>query len=154
MDRIYFIIGKIIEKTQVMELGLEEVVKYSEVVGEYNRNRDMTLKDLKVAEESAEYLREKMETMTLGEKIYIVSQTRCFSKAETDELRSALEKRNYFVHEYFKLFIYSKDDKELINDEVNALKEYFSTLVTLNKRIEMYKESFKSDYEKIKKVVK
>lgn len=154
MDRIYFIIGKIIEKTQVIELNLEEVVKYSEIVGEYNRNREMTKKDLSVAEDSAEYLRAKMESMTLGERIYIVSQTRCFSKSETDELRQALEKRNYFVHEYFKLFIYSDNDKELINEEVDALKTYYASLVTLNKKIEMYKDSFVADYEKIKKVVR
>ena len=100
------------EKTQVIELNLEEVVKYSEIVGEYNRNKDMTLKDLKIAEDSAEYLRQKMESMTLGERIHIVCQTRCFSKSEADSLKAALEKRNYFVHEYFKLFIYSKEDKE------------------------------------------
>lgn len=154
MDRIYYIIGKIIEKTQVIELNLEEVVKFSEIVGEYNRNRDMKLKDLKIAEDSAEYLREKMESMTLGERIHIVCATRCFSKQEADELRSALEKRNYFVHEYFKLFIYSKDDKAMIDDEVSALKDYYTSLVSLNKKIEVYKQSFENDYEKIKKVVK
>lgn len=154
MDRIYYIIGKIIEKTQIIELNLEEVVKYSEIVGEYNRNRDMTLHDLKIAEDSAEYLREKMESMTLGERIHIVCATRCFSKSEADELKQALEKRNYFVHEYFKLFIYSKNDKALIDEEVDALKAYYATLVTLNKKIEIYKQSFMNDYEKIKKVVK
>jgi len=154
MDRIYFIIGKIIEKTQVIELNLEEVVKYSEIVGEYNRNRDMTLKDLKIAEDAAEYLREKMESMTLGERIHIVCATKCFSKAEADNLKSALEKRNYFVHEYFKLFIYNAGDKDLIAEEVAALKEYYSSLVTLNKKIEIYKDAFRRDYDKIKKVVK
>ena len=154
MDRIYYVIGKIIEKTQIIELNLEDVVKYSEIVGEYNRNREMTIKDLRVAEESAEYLRGKMENMTLGERIHIVCATRCFSKAEADELKAALEKRNYFVHEYFKLFIYSKEDKELIDDEVGALKQYYASLVALNKKIELYKQSFLTDYEKIKKVVK
>lgn len=154
MDRIYFIIGKIIEKTQVIELNLEEVVKHSEIVGEYNRNRNMTLKDLKVAEDSAEYLRAKMESMTLGERIHIVCATRCFSKQEADNLKSALEKRNYFVHEYFKLFIYNNSDKALIDEEVTALKDYYTELVSLNKKIELYKDAFIRDYEKIKKVVK
>ena len=154
MDRIYYIIGKIIEKTQVIELNLEEVVKFSEIVGEYNRNREMTKKDLKIAEDSAEYLRGKMESMTLGERIHIVCATRCFSKAEVDELKQALEKRNYFVDEYFQLFIYQSDDKALIDDEVQALKDYYSSLVALNKKIEVYKTSFENDYEKIKKVVR
>lgn len=154
MDRIYFIIGKIIEKTQVIELNLEEVVKYSEIVGEYNRNKDMTLKDLKIAEDSAEYLRQKMESMTLGERIHIVCQTRCFSKSEADSLKAALEKRNYFVHEYFKLFVYNTGDKSLIDEEVVALKEYYATIANLNKKIEVYKNAFIRDYEKIKKVVK
>lgn len=154
MDRIYYIIGKIIEKTQVIELNLEEVVKYSEIVGEYNRNRDMKAKDLKVAEDSAEYLRQKMESMTLGERIHIVCATRCFSKTEADSLKAALEKRNYFVHEYFKLFIYNANDKSLIDEEVQALKEYYTSLVALNKKIELYKSSFEDDYNKIKKVVR
>ena len=55
MDRIYFIIGKIIEKTQVVELNLEEVVKYSEIVGEYNRNRDMTKKDLVISDKDKKW---------------------------------------------------------------------------------------------------
>ena len=154
MDRIYFIIGKIIEKTQVIELNLEEVVKYSEIVGEYNRNRDMSVKDLKIAEDAAEYLKAKMESMTLGERIHIVCATRCFSKTEADSLKAALEKRNYFVHEYFKLFIYNSADKALIDEEVAALKEYYTDLVSLNKKIELYKDAFSRDYEKIKKVVK
>lgn len=154
MDRIYFIIGKIIEKTQVIELNLEEVVKYSEIVGEYNRNRDMSVKDLKIAEDAAEYLKAKMESMTLGERIHIVCATRCFSKTEADSLKAALEKRNYFVHEYFKLFIYNSGDKALIDEEVAALKEYYTDLVSLNKKIELYKDAFSRDYEKIKKVVK
>jgi len=154
MDRIYYIIGKIIEKTQVIELNLEDVVKYSEIVGEYNRNREMRAKDLKVAEDSAEYLRQKMESMTLGERIHIVCATRCFSKAEADSLKAALEKRNYFVHEYFKLFIYNSNDKSLIDEEVQALKEYYASLVSLNKKIELYKSSFEDDYNKIKKVVR
>ena len=153
MDRIYYIMGKILEKTQIIELNLEEVVKISEIVGEYNRNNSMTARDLKIAEDAAEYLRQKMETMTLGERIHIVIATRCFSRTEIDQLRSALEKRNYFVHEYFKLFVYSKDDKELIEDEVKALKDFYQVLLTINKKIEIYKKGFEEEYLKIKKIL-
>jgi hypothetical protein len=102
----------------------------------------MTAKDFKIADESAEYLREKMETMTLGQRIHIIIETRCFSRSEVDELKQALEKRNYFVHDYFKLTPFDELPKSELEDEFNALKKYYDSINILNKKIEVFKNSY------------
>ncbi len=149
MDKIYYVIGRIVERTQVMEKNLEMVVKFSEVVGESERNPAFGEKDLKIAEESAEYLRNKMEGMTLGQRIYIICQTRCFSKQEADDLKKVLEKRNYFVHEYFKYTPFAELSSTELEDEFNALKTYFDQVNVLNKKIEIFKKSYEDKYNKL-----
>ncbi len=150
MDRIYYIIGRIVQKTQELEKNLEKVVKYSEIVGESERNRDFGIKDFKIAVESAEYLEQKMETMTLGQRIHIICETRCFSKTEADELKKALEKRNYFAHEYFKYTPFEDFTPADFEDEVKALKEFFDSVVVLNKKICLYLNKYERDYNALK----
>ena len=149
MDRIYYVMGRIVEKTQKMEENLELVVKYSEIVREYERNPEMTARDFKIADESAEYLRNKMETMTLGQRIHIIVETRCFSRSEVDELKHALEKRNYFVHDYFKLTPFDELSKAELDDEFNALKTFYDSINTLNKKIEIFKNSYTTQCDKL-----
>lgn len=149
MDRIYYVMGRIVEKTQKMEENLELVVKYSEISREFERNPNMTAKDFQIADESAEYLRGKMETMTLGQRIHIIVETRCFSRSEVDELKRSLEKRNYFVHDYFKLTPFSILSKSELDDEFNALKEFYDSINLLNKKIEVFKKSYTAECDKL-----
>ena len=151
MDRIYFCMGRIVEKTQKMEENLELVVKYSEIVREYERNPQMTLKDFKIADESAEYLRGKMETMTLGQRIHIIIETRVFTRSEVDELKHALEKRNYFVHDYFKLTPFEELSKSELEDEFLALKKFYDSISVLNKKIEVFKTSYSKQCDSLYK---
>ncbi|MBP3630907.1 MAG: hypothetical protein J6J23_05410 [Clostridia bacterium] len=151
MDRIYYCMGRIVEKTQKMEENLELVVKYSEIVREYERNPQMTLKDFKIADESAEYLRGKMETMTLGQRIHIIIETRVFTRSEVDELKHALEKRNYFVHDYFKLTPFEELSKSELEDEFLALKKFYDSISVLNKKIEVFKTSYSKQCDSLYK---
>ena len=152
MDRIYYIIGRIVQKTQELEKNLELVVKYSEIVGESERNPNFSARDFKIAVESAEYLEKKMETMTLGQRIHIICETRCFSRVEADELKKTLEKRNYFAHEYFKYTPFEDFSESDFNDEVKALKAFFDSVVVINKKICVYKNSYSDKYNKLAKV--
>ena len=151
MDRIYYCMGRIVEKTQKMEENLELVVKYSEIVREYERNPQMTLKDFKIADESAEYLRGKMETMTLGQRIHIIIETRVFTRSEVDEVKHALEKRNYFVHDYFKLTPFEELSKSELEDEFLALKKFYDSISVLNKKIEVFKTSYSKQCDSLYK---
>lgn len=150
MDRIYYIIGRIVQKTQELEKNLETVVKYSEIVGESERNQNFSAKDFKIAVESAEYLEKKMETMTLGQRIHIICETRCFSKTEADELKKTLEKRNYFAHEYFKYTPFEDFSASDFDEEVQALKQFFDSVVVLNKKICLYLSGYERDYKALK----
>lgn len=149
MDRIYYIVGRIVQKTQELEQNLEKVVKYSEIVAEEERNPSWTQKDYKIAVDSAEYLANKMETMTLGQRIHIICEIRCFSKTEADELKQTLEKRNYFAHEYFKYTPFEEFSKTDFEDEVKALKAFFDSVVVLNKKICLYLSSYERDYKRL-----
>lgn len=149
-DKIYYIIGRIVEITQKMEENLEFVVKFCEVVKENELNPFKVPKDFKIAEESAEYLRAKMESMTLGQRIHIICEARCFSRVEADQLRKILEKRNYFVHEYFKATPFEDFSAQDYTEEIGALKAYFDEVLLLNKKILVFKKSYKESYEKLK----
>ena len=152
MKRIYYVIGRIIEKTQLLEKLIGEVVYYSEAVNEADRNKGaFSEKGKKLAVESAEYLKNKMETMTLGQVVGVVYSTRVFLKSEVDELKFVLERRNYFVHEYFKYTPFDelqKSEKDM-EEEYGALKEYYAKIDTIYKKADIYCSSYKSKFEKI-----
>ena len=142
MNRIYCAIGKIVEVTQNIEVDIEEICKYSEIVKEFSRHQNMTLADFNQAEDDANYLKQKMETMTFGQKISIVQDSKSLRYDEISELKSLLEKRNYFTHEYFKVTNFQDNMREdYILDEFNALKDYLSALKKMLNKLEMIKRS-------------
>ena len=88
------------------------------------------------------YLKEKMETMTFGQMIGIVYESKSLKYDEINELKALLEKRNYFTHEYFKFTKFGISVKEeYILEEFDALKEYLSKLKQMLNRLELIKNS-------------
>ncbi len=146
MERVYYIIGRVVERTQLMEKDLEDVVKFSEVNSEIMRNPTLSRKDFEIAEESAEYLKNKMETMTLGQRIHIICEIRCFERNDADKLKKVLEKRNYFAHEYFKYTPFESLSKEEFDDELEALKTFYNEVNALHKKVLTYKKTEETIY--------
>ena len=144
MNRIYCAIGKIIEVTQNIELDIGEICEITEIIKEFSRHDQMTLADFNQAKSDALYLREKMETMTFGQMVGIVYESRSLSFDEINELKALLEKRNYFAHEYFKVTKFEVvPNEEFILEEFDALKEYLSKLKKMLNRLEIIKSSQK-----------
>ena len=140
MNRIYCAIGKIMEITQDIEELVGYICKNSEIIKEFGRNKNMTKADLAQVEDDSEYLREKMQTMTFGAMISIIYESRSLSHEEINQLKALLEKRNYFVHEYFKVTKFDINPKEEdVLDEFGALKNYLSTLKQMQNRLEIIK---------------
>lgn len=137
MNRIYCAVGKIMEITQFIEKDVILICRQSEVIKEFSRHNIMTLEILNQAESDAEYLAEKMENMTFGERIHIVQDSRSLEKDEVNNLRVLLEKRNYFVHEYFKWTNFENQSEQFILEEFEAIKEYLKQLKTMLSRLEM-----------------
>lgn len=152
MNRIYCAIGKIVEVTQNIELDIGEIVEQSEIIKEFSRHLDMKLQDLKQIEDDAGYLKEKLSSMTFGQMIGIVYESKSLSFDEINELKALLEKRNYFTHEYFKVTIFPVvPDEQLINEEFVALKEYLTKLKKMLSRLEIIKENNKNRIDYLKR---
>lgn len=142
MNRIYCAIGKIVEVTQHIELDIGEICETSEIIKEFSRHAKISLADFEQVKGDARYLREKMETMTFGQMIGIVYESKSLKYDEINELKALLEKRNYFTHEYFKFTNFGNlSQDEFILDEFNALKEYLSKLKQMLNRLELIKNS-------------
>lgn len=144
MNRIYCAVGKIVEVTQNIELDIGEICELSEIIKEFGRHSKMTVNDYNQVKDDAAYLKEKMETMTFGQMIGIVYESKSLQYDEINELKALLEKRNYFTHEYFKYTKFGLVPKEeFILEEFAALKEYLAKLKKMLNRLEMIKSSQK-----------
>ncbi len=135
MNRIYCAIGKITEVTQFIEVCLGEICETSEIIKEFGRHKGMTADDYEQAKSDALYLKEKMQTMTFGNLISVIYESKSLSYDEINELKALLEKRNYFTHEYFKYTSFENAGEAYILEEFEALKEYLSKLKKMNNRL-------------------
>ena len=152
MNRIYCVIGKMVEVTQYIEMDIADIIETSEIIKEFSRHEVMTQQDYEQVVDDALYLKNKMETMTFGQSISIVYDSKSLKKEEIDELKALLEKRNYFTHEYFKLANFDKNlnNEELILEEFDALKDYLKKLQSMYTRLELIKNSQNSRLDYLK----
>lgn len=139
MNRIYCALGKIVEVTQNIELELGEVCEKSEIIKEFGRHAKITLADYNQVCEDADYLKNKMLTMTFGQLIGVVYESKSLSYEEIADLKKLLEKRNYFTHEYFKYTKFAGQSEPYIVEEFEALKEYLAELKKMLNRLYMIK---------------
>ena len=139
MNRIYCAIGKIAEVTQLIEVSLGDICEKSEIIKEFSRHAKMSLDDYNQVVDDASYLKEKMNTMTFGQMIGVVYESKSLSYEEINELKTLLEKRNYFTHEYFKYTNFQNANETFIQEEFDALKEYLSKLKKMINRLEIIK---------------
>ena len=141
MNRIYCIIGKFAETTQLIELSLGEICEKSEIIKDFGRNKNISQADYDRVVDDASFLKEKMETMTFGQMIATVYDSRSLSNDEITNLKELLGKRNYFTHEYFKYTNFSNATEELILEEFNAIKADLLKLKQMLNRLTLIKEN-------------
>lgn len=141
MNRIYCIIGKFAELTQLIELNLGEICEKSEIIKEFARHSEMTQNNYNQIIEDAAFLKEKMETMTFGQMIGTVRESKSLSNDEVNNLKVLLGKRNYFTHEYFKYTNFKNATEELISEEFEAIKADLVKLKQMNDRLNLIKEN-------------
>ena len=141
MNRIYLVIGKFAETTQLIELSLGEICEKSEIIKEFSRHEKMTQSDYNRVVEDAAFLKEKMETMTFGQMIGTVYESKSLSHDEINNLKVLLGKRNYFTHEYFKYTSFENATEELIVEEFEAIKADLVKLKQMLNRLKIIKEN-------------
>lgn len=137
MNRIYCAIGKIVEITQKIELELGDLCENSEIIKEFGRHVRLSKADYDQVVDDAGYIKEKMRTMTFGAMIGVLRDSQSLSKDEIFELKTLLEKRNYFAHEYFKYTNFNGQNEEFIVEEFTALKELIHRLNKFLSRIDV-----------------
>lgn len=136
MNRIYCAIGKIVELTQTIELELGEILENSEIIKEFGRHAKMSREDYDQILEDSAYIKEKMRTMTFGSMIGILRDSQSLSRDEIADLKTLLEKRNYFAHEYFKYTNFNGVDEAFILEEFEAIREIIQKLRRFLSRID------------------
>ena len=141
MNRIYLLIGKFAEITQKIELKLGEICEKSEIIKEFNRHSKMN-NDIynRIVDDSA-FLKEKMETMTFGQMIGTVYESKSLNQEEINTLKDLLGKRKYFTHEYFKYTNFENATEELIVEEFEAIKADLTKLNQMLKRLILIHEN-------------
>lgn len=148
MNRIYCAVGKIIEVTQHLEMMTLDICEQSEIIKEFSRHKVMTCADFAQAKDDAAYLKQKMQTMTFGQRVVILNESKSLAYEEINELKALLEKRNYFAHEYFKYTNFDVQNKEeFILEEFGALKEYLAELKKMTNRLEVIIQGQKNKLE-------
>ena len=141
MNRIYCIIGKFAETTQLIELRLGEICEKSEIIKEFGRNKNITKADYDRVVDDSAFLKEKMETMTFGQMISTVYDSKSLSHDEINNLKELLGKWNYFTHEYFKYTDFSSASEELILEEFEAIKADLIKLKQMLNRLNLIKNN-------------
>ena len=141
MNRIYLVIGKFAEITQLIELRLGEICEKSEIIKEFSRHEKMTEADYNQVVDDAAFLKEKMETMTFGQMIGTVYDSKSLSNDEVNNLKVLLGKRNYFTHEYFKYTSFENATEELIVEEFEAIKADLVKLKQMLNRLNFINEN-------------
>ena len=137
MNRIYCAIGKIVELTQTIELELGDLCENSEIIKEFGRHVKMSREDYDQILEDSAYIKEKMRTMTFGAMIGVLRDSQSLSRDEITELKTLLEKRNYFAHEYFKYTNFNNANEQFILEEFDAVKEIIQKLRRFLSRIDV-----------------
>lgn len=150
MNRIYLVIGKFAEITQKIELMLGEICEKSEIIKEFSRHTKISKEDYDRVVEDSAFLKEKMETMTFGQMIGTVYESKSLSQDEINTLKDLLGKRNYFTHEYFKYTNFENATEELIVDEFEAIKADLTKLNQMLKRLKLINENQLSRIEYLK----
>lgn len=145
MNRIYCAIGKITEVTQFIELMVSDICELSEINKEFARHEVMSKQDYEQVKDDAAYIKQKMSTMTFGQQINILNESKSLERDELNELRTLLEKRNYFTHEYFKCTKFGcPPNEQMIVEEFEAIKQYLAQVKKMENKLRLIKEGLEN----------
>lgn len=132
MQKIYLLVGQIIENAQYIEFNLATLVKCDYILKEFDKTNEMKVSRYNKIVEEAEVISSALSRKTLGE---IILQIKELNRLEIDEitcLEKVLRTRNYLVHQYFKKNDFSKSNETFINKEISYLTNILNSMYNLN----------------------
>lgn len=134
MNRIYQLVGQIIENAQYLEFNLLLMLKYDIVLKAFDKEQAITIERYHQLVIDAENKSMELKHKTMGEIIHNIREMNRLSDDEVNKLEKVLKTRNYLVHQYFKKhdFEHLYQNEEFLNKEIAYLKDTLSTMSHLN----------------------
>lgn len=117
MNRIYTLIGQIMENAQYVEWNLALMLRCHTILKEFEETDTIPLSLFENVIKDAENLAYELSHQTLGEILRKVKETRLLKLDEINKLEKVLRERNQLVHQYFK----KHDFDSVVNIEKEVL---------------------------------
>lgn len=115
MEKLYILIGQIIENAQYVEWNLALMLRCHTILKEFEDCDTIPLSVFENVIKDAEDLSYELSHQTLGEILRRVKETRLLKLNDILKLEKVLKERNKLVHQYFK--------KQDFNSTINITKE-------------------------------
>ena len=134
MEKIYQLIGQIIENSQYIQWNLALILRCNTILKEFERTNSIPLSRFENVLQEADELADELSRMTLGEIIHRVKEIERLRGEDIEQLERVLRTRNYLVHQYFKKHNIEeeKQDANFINNEVKYLETILQKMYEVN----------------------
>lgn len=134
MEKIYQLIGQIIENSQYIEWNLALILRCNTILKEFERTNSIPLSRFENVLQEADELADELSRMTLGEIIHRVKEIERLRSEDIEQLERVLRTRNYLVHQYFKKHNIEeeKQDANFMNNEVKYLETILQKMYEVN----------------------
>lgn len=138
MTQLRTLLGQSIETVQYIEFNLGILMQYKTIE---NGISDLKKKNRKITQDSVAEIFERGEkkknsvaTYTFGALIAELSTLQTIDKKDLDELEELLQKRNYLVHQFFKVndFEKQKQNREFLLNMIGRLNRYNNRVNNFN----------------------
>ena len=109
MEKIYQLIGQIIENSQYIEWNLALILRCNTILKEFERTNSIPLSRFENVLQEADELADELSRMTLGEIIHRFKEIERLRGEDIEQLERALRTSNYLLHQYFKKHTLEKE---------------------------------------------
>ena len=130
MERLYTLVGQIIENAQYIEWNLALMLRCHMILKEFEENDTIPLSVFENVVKDAEDLSYELSHQTLGEIVHRVKETRLLKLDDILKLEKVLRERNKLVHQYFKK--YDFDDNSNVEKEISYLTNILNNMNQVN----------------------
>lgn len=138
MDRIRYLLGKIIESVQYVEFNLSIAYQYNLIINSLNKllleKSKITQEEFTSITQKASQLKDKLNNITFGQLIVTISSANIFSDKDLNELTDILSTRNKLVHQYFKVndFEEQSSNPSFLEGQINYLSKFNNRINNFN----------------------
>lgn len=134
MEKMYQLIGKIIESSQYIEWNLAIILRCNTILKEFEKTNHISLSRFENVLQEAEEQAIELEKMTLGEIIHRIKEIERLQDEDIIQLEKVLRTRNYLVHQYFKKHNIEEEKKDIkfVNNEIRYLEDILQKMYIVN----------------------